>query len=157
KGQRASKADEVVRVLRDVLLEARLAQRARGELRVEGHRADDLVYGGVAIPGLAREDPCSAHGDGVPEIERRTPRHDEKMVVVAVGCELVSASKFPANRENNREFCRNRPSVAIFVPNEPAASIAYNGIPYATEQGISKRVSGKIFQETGNRRFESTS
>ena len=72
-------------------------------------------------------------------------------LVVAVGCELVSASKFPANRENNREFCRIRPSVAIFVANEPAASIAYNGIPYATEQGISKRVSGKIFQETGNR------
>src|SRR5262249_11158586 len=86
----------------------------------------------------------------------------ECVVVVAVGCELVSASKFPANRENNREFCRMRPSVAIFVLNEPAASIAYNGIPYATEQGISKRVSGKIFQETGNRyvapwRIESTS
>jgi hypothetical protein len=39
-------------------------------------------------------------------------------------------------QENNREFCRIRPSVAIFVPNEPADSIAYNGIPYATEQGI---------------------
>jgi hypothetical protein len=32
-----------------------------------------------------------------------------------------------------------------------ADSIAYGGIPCATEQGISKRVSGKIFQRTGNR------
>src|SRR5215469_5930734 len=66
KGQRASKADEVVRVLRDVMLEACLAQRARRELCVEGHRADDLVDGGVSIPGLAREGLRSAHGDGVP-------------------------------------------------------------------------------------------
>src|SRR6516162_5607535 len=57
--------------------------------------------------------------DAVPQTERRTPRRVGNMVVVAVGCELVSASKFPANRENNREFCRIRPSVAIFVPNEP--------------------------------------
>jgi hypothetical protein len=32
-----------------------------------------------------------------------------------------------------------------------ADSIAYGGIHCATEQGISKRVSGKIFQRTGNR------
>src|SRR5215468_6774426 len=65
KGQRASKADEVVRVLRDVMLEARLAQRARRELRVEGHRADDLVDGGIVVPGLAREGPRSVHGMGL--------------------------------------------------------------------------------------------
>src|ERR1700720_1716862 len=62
KGQRSSKADEVVRVLRDVMLEARLAQRAGRELRVEAHRADGLVDGGVFVPGLAREEPRSAHG-----------------------------------------------------------------------------------------------
>src|SRR6516162_7182771 len=64
KGQRASKADEVVRVLRDVMLEARLAQRAGRELRVEGHRADGLVDGGVSIPGLAREEFRAAPGRG---------------------------------------------------------------------------------------------
>src|SRR2546428_4893446 len=62
--QSTSKADEVVRVLRDVMLEARLAQRAGRELRVERHRADDLVNGGVFIPGLAREEFRSAHGRG---------------------------------------------------------------------------------------------
>src|SRR5215472_9914114 len=63
-GERQStpKADEVVRVLRDVMFEARFAQRAGRELRVEGHRADDLVDGGVLVPGLAREEPRSAHG-----------------------------------------------------------------------------------------------
>src|SRR6516165_5596305 len=62
--QSPSKADEVVRVLRDVMLEARVAQRAGRELRVEGHRADGLVDGGVFVPGLAREEPRSAHGMG---------------------------------------------------------------------------------------------
>src|SRR5215831_15418085 len=62
--QSTSKADEVVRVLRDVMLEARLAQRAGRELRVERHRADDLVDRGVFIPGLAREEFRSAHGRG---------------------------------------------------------------------------------------------
>jgi hypothetical protein len=60
--QSTSKADEVVRVLRDVMLEARVAQRAGRELRVEGHCADGLVDGGVFVPGLAREKPRSAHG-----------------------------------------------------------------------------------------------
>src|SRR6516165_945800 len=34
--------------------------------------------------------------DAVPQTERRTPRRVGNMVVVAVGCELVSATKFPA-------------------------------------------------------------
>ena len=52
-GQGAAEADQVVRVLRDVVLEARLAQRAGRELGVEGHRADDLVGAGVAVPSRA--------------------------------------------------------------------------------------------------------
>src|SRR5262249_13482258 len=52
---------------RDVMLEARLAQRAGRELRVEGHRADDLVDGDVLVPGLAREETGSAHGVGFPK------------------------------------------------------------------------------------------
>src|SRR4029077_15684378 len=57
--------------------------------------------------------------------------------------------KFPANRENNREFCRICPSTVMFVSDQRAGSIAYTGIPYATEQGIYKRVSGNFFQGTG--------
>jgi hypothetical protein len=62
-----------------------------------------------------------------------------------------SPTKFPANRENNREFCRIRPSTAVFESDQRAHSIVYSRIPCVTEQGISKRVSGKIFQGTGNR------
>jgi|SRR6516162_1118415 hypothetical protein len=39
---------------------------------------------------------------------------------------------------------------AIFVSDEHADSIACGGIPYATEQGTFKCVSGKVFQGTGN-------
>jgi len=72
------------------------------------------------------------------------------VVVDAVGCEPASASKFPDNRENNREFCRIRPSTAIFMSDQRADSMPYSGIPYATEQGIFKRVSGNFFRGTGN-------
>jgi hypothetical protein len=63
---------------------------------------------------------------------------------------LVFAPKFPANREINKEFCKIRPSTPIFGADRHAKPIACNGIPYATEQGISKRVSGNFFQGTGN-------
>jgi len=51
----------------------------------------------------------------------------------------------------NREFCRFRPSVAISTSSQPVNSMASSRIPYATEQGIFKRVSGKIFSR--NREF----
>jgi hypothetical protein len=69
------------------------------------------------------------------------------VVVEAVSCELVSRTKFPANREINREFRRIRRAIAIFVSDQPADSIAYSGIPYATEQGIFKCVSGNFFSK----------
>src|SRR6516162_5319328 len=87
--------------------------------------------------------------------DRRRQRHDQRFGgggwVRYLRWQRGSRGPTPFERVIDAEFCRIRPSVAIFVPNEPAASIAYNGIPYATEQGISKRVSGKIFQQTGNR------
>jgi hypothetical protein len=71
------------------------------------------------------------------------------VAVDAVRIELVSTLKFPANREINREFRKIRPSIAIFVSDHRANSRAYSRIPYATEQGISKRVSGNVFRGTG--------
>jgi hypothetical protein len=67
-------------------------------------------------------------------------------------------TKFPANREINREFFRIRPFTAIFVSDQPADSIAYSRIPYATKQGIFRDISGKFFEETGkfNRAVEQT-
>jgi hypothetical protein len=65
----------------------------------------------------------------------------------AISCEPVSGSKFPANRETNREFRRNWPSTALLASDQTADPIAYSRIPCATEQGISERVSGKIFEK----------
>src|SRR5262249_51219696 len=62
-----AETDEVMRILRDVVLELRRAQRARRELRVERHRSNGLVDGGVAIPGFARE-ACSAHDLHAPTV-----------------------------------------------------------------------------------------
>ena len=67
-----------------------------------------------------------------------------------VNGEPVSGTKFPANREINREFRRNRPCTPIFASDQHADPKAYSRIPYATKQGISKRVSGNCFQGTGN-------
>jgi hypothetical protein len=72
------------------------------------------------------------------------------MVVDAAQIEPVSTFKFPANREKNREFRGIKASAAILTPNRRANPMLCNRIPYATEQGIFKRISGKIFQRTGN-------
>jgi hypothetical protein len=42
------------------------------------------------------------------------------------------------------------PSAPIFAPSKRANSVACSKIPYPTEQGISRRISGKIFKEQGN-------
>jgi hypothetical protein len=82
-----------------------------------------------------------------PTTSRNSPQTVNCVVVEAVSCELVSRTKFPANREINREFRRIRRAIAIFVSDQPADSIAYSGIPYATEQGIFKCVSGNFFSK----------
>jgi NAD(P)-dependent dehydrogenase (short-subunit alcohol dehydrogenase family) len=51
-------------------------------------------------------------------------------------------------RSNQDAYCVG--SHQDVASNRQAYSKACNGIPYATEQGISERVSGKIFQGTGN-------
>jgi len=45
------------------------------------------------------------------------------VVADAVTVEPVSATKFPANRENNRELCRFRSESAILVASRLANSI----------------------------------
>src|SRR5262245_35938767 len=64
------------------------------------------------------------------------------MVADAVQVEPVSTSEFPANREINREFCRNRPLGAILNADTPANSVACSKIPYSTEQGIFAKKQG---------------
>src|SRR5262249_50477840 len=68
----------------------------------------------------------------------------------AVSCERTSLhTKFPANREINREFRRIRPSTAISASNQRANSKACSQIPYATEQGNFAAITGNFFGITG--------
>jgi hypothetical protein len=83
------------------------------------------------------------------QVFRNAPQTPDCVVVDAARIEPVSTPKFPANREINREFCGFWRLAAILTPNRRAGSMVYNQIPYATEQGIFKRVSGKFFKEQG--------
>ena len=47
-------------------------------------------------------------------------------------------------------FAESGHPTAIFVLHQRVDSIAYGRIPYLTEQGISKCVSGNFFEEQGN-------
>ncbi|HEX9143256.1 MAG TPA: hypothetical protein VGA09_03215, partial [Candidatus Binatia bacterium] len=67
----------------------------------------------------------------------------------AVDLEPVSASKFPANREINREFHRIRALGAILKVGTRANSEVCSEIPYATEQGIISAEQGILVQEQG--------
>ena len=71
------------------------------------------------------------------------------MVANAVVVEPVSTPKFPANRENYREFRRIRPLGTIFNADTRAHSKAYSEIPYATEQEIIFAEQGIPTQEQG--------
>src|SRR5262249_15761812 len=67
-----------------------------------------------------------------------------------VSCEPVSANKFSANREFNRELRKFRASAAISASNQRANSKACSQIPYATEQGIFAAITRNFFAITGN-------
>ena len=73
------------------------------------------------------------------------------MVADAVLVEPVSAPKFPANREINREFRQIRLLGAILPADTRANSEACREIPYATEQGIFAKGTGNLHPRTGNR------
>jgi hypothetical protein len=61
---------------------------------------------------------------------------NEGAVADAVAVEPVSAAKFPANRDINREFWRSRPLDTILIIDTRANSAAYSEIPYLAKQGI---------------------
>ena len=65
-------------------------------------------------------------------------------------CEPVSAAKFPANREKNREFCKILASEAPEIPNSGLGTGRCSQIPYSTEQGIILVEQGKLGARTGN-------
>src|SRR5260221_3769245 len=60
-----------------------------------------------------------------------------------------SPHQIPYNREINRELRKIGSSRRNFVSDQRAHSMPYSGIPYATEQGIFKCVSGNFFRGTG--------
>jgi hypothetical protein len=80
---------------------------------------------------------------------RETGFAPDCVVADAVLIGPVSKSKFPDNREINREFFNFGPFSAILAPNRQANSIACSKIPYAMEQGIFLTEQGIIFAEQG--------
>ena len=101
---------------------------------------------------------CFRYASSVLNAETRYRRRDQKsaelsvhkMVADAVQVEPVSTSKFPANREINREFGRIAHLIAILNTDTRANSEACSKIPYSMEQGISAKGTGNLFARTGN-------
>jgi hypothetical protein len=69
------------------------------------------------------------------------------VVAHAFQVEPVSAGKFPANREINREFCKIQRSATNVRAWTPANPMASSEIPYAMEQGIFVKEQGICLQE----------
>src|SRR3954453_1098459 len=67
----------------------------------------------------------------------------------AVPIEPVSASKFPANREINRDLRIRGPRSAVLASNQSVSSIVCSQIPYAKEQGIFPERTGKYIEDHG--------
>jgi hypothetical protein len=68
-----------------------------------------------------------------------------------VGFEPVSNPNSLLTGKLTGNFAKSGPSPVILTSRQRVNSMASGQIPYATEQGIPKRVSGKIFEGTGNR------
>jgi hypothetical protein len=71
------------------------------------------------------------------------------LVADAVQVEPVSTSKFPANREINREFFDFGTDRGTEVAIRPMIQRTWSKIPYSTEQGISAKEQGICLQEQG--------
>ena len=71
------------------------------------------------------------------------------MVADAVQVEPVSAAKFPANREKNREFRKIVASRAPEIRNSGLGTGLLTQIPYSTEQGIILAEQGILTREQG--------
>ena len=66
-------------------------------------------------------------------------------------CELVSESpKFPASREKTGNFHRSALRGRQMMPNTGADPMAYEEIPYTSEQGIFGDLTGNSIEGSGN-------
>src|SRR5262245_2622170 len=128
--------------------------------------ADKCIAPSTGVPGepmsnVAREARvcagCFRYASSGLNTETRYRRRDQKsaelsvhkMVADAVALEPVSASKFPANREINRELRQIRLLGAILHADTPANSEACSENPYSTEQGIFAKEQGICRREQG--------
>jgi hypothetical protein len=71
------------------------------------------------------------------------------VVADAVAVEPVSTTKFPANREKNREFFKIRTASQIRGLDRPVNSGGWLEIPYSLEQGISEQQQGILERDQG--------
>src|SRR5439155_15055235 len=99
--------------------------------RGSGPAVPDEVLATTGLGGSARQMSASVFH---PSSGRPDCVADDAVVIeqVSASNSLINA----INREINREFRRIRPSIAIFVSDRLAVSMAYKRIPYVTEQGI---------------------
>src|SRR5262245_32337398 len=86
---------------------------------------------------------------GLSRVLRKSPQTCDCVVADAVGFERVSASRFPANREINRECYQIRPPSGILAAGNRTDSIPCDRIPYGTEEGFFCGISGDFFYGTG--------
>jgi hypothetical protein len=144
--------------------------------RLRGFRSNELAAKNAEIGRSARRNGIFGRGDRPPKRTRyryRRPDTKKKVTGKAANRGLSSrvsgyleisrlrgggrsrsrtglqASKFPANREINREFCkiqRSAPNLRAWTRANPKAC---NKIPYSTEQGIFAREQGICTREQG--------
>jgi hypothetical protein len=67
-----------------------------------------------------------------------------------VSGEPVCGGRFPANRENNREFYKNWTVWRNFTRKSAAKSVSCRAIPYKMKQGINSRRTGNLLSRAGN-------
>jgi hypothetical protein len=76
-------------------------------------------------------------------------KNGDWLVVCPVTIEPVSTSKFPANREKNREFSKIAEFGALETINNAVVTGLPVRIPYSTEQGIILAEQGLLTREQG--------
>jgi hypothetical protein len=64
--------------------------------------------------------------------------------------EPVSEAKFPASTECTGNFIRSAPAARKTAENKSGRPVFYERIPYASEQGIFRRVAGNCIRRSRN-------
>src|SRR5262245_46791199 len=122
---------------------------------MDRRRSPGLRSGPHADPGLSRHRSSGTESRFRSGQSTAPQQSDANVVSLALAHSWRTQSKsnpsptpeFPANREINRELCRNRPLDAILIADTRANSETCSEIPCATEQGIFAKEQGICARE----------